>query len=120
MNINVIKFFEKYDADPELQKRVADAVNAYPGSLELREALVEACLLPFAEELGRLPWSISRSTRPRNATQSTRMSSLPRRISPPRMTMRITGLRARAGQTTSRRSAQDSINYDPGSFAGIF
>ncbi len=30
MNINVIKFFEKYDADPELQKRVADAVNAYP------------------------------------------------------------------------------------------
>ena len=52
MNINVIKFFEKYDADPELQKRVQDAVNAYPGSLELREALVEACLLPFAEELG--------------------------------------------------------------------
>ena len=57
MNINVIKFFEKYDADPELQKRVADAVNAYPGSLELREALVEACLLPFAEELG-LPFTV--------------------------------------------------------------
>ena len=118
MNINVIKFFEKYDADPELQKRVADAVNAYPGSLELREALVEACLLPFAEELG-LPFTVV-DLKVYDATQSTRMSSSPRRISPPRMTMRITGLRARAGQTTSRRSAQDSINYDPGSFAGIF
>ena len=45
MNINVIKFFEKYDADPELQKRVADAVNAYPGSLELREALAKCLIL---------------------------------------------------------------------------
>ena len=57
MNSNVIKFLEKYDSDPELQQRVADAVNAYPGSLELREALVEACLLPFAEELG-LPFTV--------------------------------------------------------------
>lgn len=57
MNINVIKFFEKYNSDPELYKRIQDAVAAYPGSLELREALVEAVLLPVAEEMG-LPFTV--------------------------------------------------------------
>ena len=36
MNINVIKFFEKYNSDPGLYQRIQDAVAAYPGSLELR------------------------------------------------------------------------------------
>ena len=57
MNINVIKFFEKYNSDPELYQRIQDAVAAYPGSLELREALVEAVLLPVAEEMG-LPFTV--------------------------------------------------------------
>ena len=52
MNINVIKFFEKYNSDPGLYQRIQDAVAAYPGSLELREPLVEAVLLPVARELG--------------------------------------------------------------------
>ncbi len=52
MNINVIKFFEKYNSDPELYQRVQDAVAAYPGSLEIRDALVEATLIPIAEEMG--------------------------------------------------------------------
>ncbi len=49
---NVSKFFEIYDSDAELQKRVAAAVENYPGSLEMREFLVEDVLLPIAEELG--------------------------------------------------------------------
>ncbi len=52
MNENVKKFFERYNFDPELQKRVKDAEAVYPGSLELREPLVEAVLLPVARELG--------------------------------------------------------------------
>ena len=57
MNVNVIKFFKLYDSDPELYQRVQDALAAYPGSLELREAVVEDVLLPFAEELG-LPFTV--------------------------------------------------------------
>lgn len=49
---NVSKFFEIYDSDAELQKKVAAAVENYPGSLEMREFLVEDVLLPIAEELG--------------------------------------------------------------------
>lgn len=52
MNDNVKKFFERYKADPAIQKKVADAEAMYPGSLELREPLVRAVLLPVAEELG--------------------------------------------------------------------
>lgn len=52
MKENVEKFFALYNADPLLQKRVKDAEAAYPGSLELREPLVEAVLLPVARELG--------------------------------------------------------------------
>lgn len=56
MNINVIKFFALYDNDPELKQRVQNNLDMYPGSLEIRDALVEAVLLPVAEELG-LPFT---------------------------------------------------------------
>ena len=57
MNENVIKFFELYDADEALRRRVDEAEANYPGSLELREAVCEAVLLPIAAELG-LPFTI--------------------------------------------------------------
>lgn len=57
MNINVIEFFRRYSCDPVLQQRVQDAEDMYPGSLELREAVVEAVLLPIAAELG-LPFTV--------------------------------------------------------------
>ena len=49
MNENVVKFFELYDSDEALRKRIEDAEASYPGSLEIREALAEAVLLPVAE-----------------------------------------------------------------------
>ena len=52
MNDNVKAFFEKYDSDPELRRKVKNAEECYPGSLEIREALVEFALLPAARELG--------------------------------------------------------------------
>ena len=57
LNVNVCKFFEIYDSDEALRERIRMAEENYPGSLELREALVEDILLPVAEELG-LPFSI--------------------------------------------------------------
>ena len=54
---NVIKFFAQYDADEALRERVRLAEEYYPGSLELREPLVEAVLLPIAEEL-ELPFTV--------------------------------------------------------------
>ncbi len=58
MTENVSKFFEMYDQDSALRKRVEEAVACYPGSLEIRESLVEAVLLPVAAELG-LPFTVS-------------------------------------------------------------
>ena len=52
MNENVAKFFELYNADPALRQRISEAEAAYPGSLELRDALVTEILLPIAQELG--------------------------------------------------------------------
>ncbi|MGM9575099.1 MAG: hypothetical protein ACI3VE_04255 [Oscillospiraceae bacterium] len=52
INLNVVKFLKQYDSDPELRKKVADAEAAYPGSLEIREAVVEDVLIPIAEEMG--------------------------------------------------------------------
>lgn len=49
---NVSKFFEIYDSDEALQDRIQTALQNYPGSLEMREFLVEDILLPVAEELG--------------------------------------------------------------------
>ena len=54
---NVEKFFAIYDADPALQERLCQAEAAYPGSLEIREAVAEHVLLPVAAELG-LPFSL--------------------------------------------------------------
>ena len=55
---NAEAFFERYKTDEALRTRVQEAVNAYPGSLEIREALAEYALLPVAHELG-LDFSIS-------------------------------------------------------------
>ena len=52
MKENVALFFDRYEADPELQRRVQEAMDSYPGSYEIREPLVEFVLLPIAEEIG--------------------------------------------------------------------
>ena len=52
MNENVVKFFELYDSDPELRAKVQAAEDAYPGSIEIREYVVEDVLIPIAEEMG--------------------------------------------------------------------
>ena len=57
MNGNVEKFFQLYYSDPALRQRVADAEAAYPGSLEIRDAVVSETILPIAEELG-LPFTL--------------------------------------------------------------
>ena len=57
MNENVVKFFELYDNDETLRKRIEDAEAAYPGSLEIRDAVIEAVLLPVAKALG-LPFTL--------------------------------------------------------------
>lgn len=49
---NVIKFFEKYNSDEALKKRVLEAEALYPGSLEIREAVVKDVLLPIAKDIG--------------------------------------------------------------------
>ena len=46
-----------YEADPALQAKVEEALACYPGSLELRESVVENVLLPIASELG-LPFTV--------------------------------------------------------------
>ena len=55
---NVNHFFERYETDAALRSRVEEAVACYPGSLEIRESLVEAVLLPIAEGLG-LPFTVA-------------------------------------------------------------
>ena len=52
MNENVLKFFARYDAEPELRQRIAEAEENYPGCLEIRDAVVQDILIPIAEELG--------------------------------------------------------------------
>ena len=52
MNENVIKFFERYESEPELRERVKLALDFYPGSLEIRESVVKNVLLPIAEAEG--------------------------------------------------------------------
>ena len=54
---NVALFFERYELDPSLQERVAEALACYPGSLEIRESVVEYVLLPIAEAEG-LPFTV--------------------------------------------------------------
>ena len=57
MTENVSLFFERCEAEPALKQRIREAVAAYPGSLEVRESLVEAVLLPSAEAEG-LPFTV--------------------------------------------------------------
>ena len=54
---NAEKFFERSARDEELRRRVLEAEAMYPGSLEIREAVVEDVLLPIAAELG-LPFTV--------------------------------------------------------------
>ena len=55
---NAEKFFDLYARDEELRRRVLEAEALYPGSLEIREAVVEDVLLPIAAELG-LPFTLA-------------------------------------------------------------
>ena len=45
-------FFTRYEEDEALRERLRQAEECYPGSLEIREAVVENVLLPIARELG--------------------------------------------------------------------
>ncbi|MDO4973139.1 MAG: Nif11-like leader peptide family natural product precursor [Eubacteriales bacterium] len=45
-------FFERYAADAALREQLRQAEECYPGSLEIREAVVEDVLLPAAHALG--------------------------------------------------------------------
>ena len=54
---NAEQFFARYDSEPALPEKVAEALAFYPGSLELRESVVEHVLIPIAEDLG-LPFTV--------------------------------------------------------------
>ena len=54
---HVEAFFARYESDQALQARVEEALACYPGSLELRESVVENVLLPIASDLG-LPFTV--------------------------------------------------------------
>ena len=54
---NVERFFAQYETDSALQQKVADGLANYPGSLEIRESVVEHVLLPVAAEAG-LPFTV--------------------------------------------------------------
>ncbi len=45
-------FFERYAQDSEMRERLLAEEACYPGSLEIREAVAEDVLLPFARALG--------------------------------------------------------------------
>ena len=49
---HVEEFFARYESDPALQAKVEESLACYPGSLELRESVVEHVLLPIAADLG--------------------------------------------------------------------
>ena len=57
MTENVARFFARYDAEPALRARVEEALACYPGSLEVRESVAQAVLLPIAESED-LPFSL--------------------------------------------------------------
>ena len=50
-------FFARVAEDEALREQLRLAEECYPGSLEIREAVVEAVLLPEAEALG-LPFTV--------------------------------------------------------------
>lgn len=45
-------FFQRYESEPELRAKVKQALDTYPGSLEIRESVVKNVLLPIAEAEG--------------------------------------------------------------------
>ena len=49
---NAQKFFDIVAKDELLRQRLDEAEAMYPGSLEIREAVVEDVLLPVAKEYG--------------------------------------------------------------------
>ena len=49
---NAQLFFDKVAQDEQLRQRLDEAEAMYPGSLEIREAVVMDVLLPVAEEYG--------------------------------------------------------------------
>lgn len=51
-NSTVKEFVELFAKDASLQAAFAEAEAAYPGSLEIREAVVEDVLLPLARRAG--------------------------------------------------------------------
>lgn len=57
-NENVKTFMERLEAEQELAKRVDDDMNAWPGSWENREFLVQDVLIPIAEAEG-LPFEVA-------------------------------------------------------------
>lgn len=74
VNINVVRFFDIYNSDAALRQRLADAEAMYPGSLEIRDAVVEDVLLPVAEEYG-LPFSIDDLREYENSVKRRHMTS---------------------------------------------
>ena len=50
-------FFARCAEDAALRERLREAEENYPGSLEIREAVVEDVLLPIAAQLG-LPFTL--------------------------------------------------------------
>lgn len=55
---NAETFLKRYSSDETLRDRVARAMEVYPGSLEIREALVENVLIPIALEMS-LPFTVA-------------------------------------------------------------
>ena len=49
---NAEAFFSLYRSSAEVRTKVSSALELYPGSLELREAVAEEVLLPVAAEYG--------------------------------------------------------------------
>ena len=58
MKENVGKFFELYNKDGEVRKALEEAIANYPGSLDIRDAMLSETMLPLAESLG-LPFTLA-------------------------------------------------------------
>ena len=100
---HVEEFFARYEADPALRAKVEEALACYPGSLELRESVVENVLLPIASDLG-LPFTVDELRAYETRKKLHRMSPWKRanrsKIPPP------TGFWRAAGNGMTSRSAR--------------
>lgn len=52
MRENVDKFFALLESDAEVKRQLDEAIAFYPGSLEIRDALLTDTMLPLAKSLG--------------------------------------------------------------------